>query len=127
MTIGAHGERVEPRGAFLLLLPVILLLAGCVLFAQETDPFDGATTPDMVSVEVRNDYEGDATIYAMWNGDRHRVGFVAAGETTQFQVRWRSSELGFQVELQGGRTFATSPTLISPRGSIHVRIPDQLP
>ncbi len=120
----------RPGRTLLLLALTLTFIAGCALLpgSGSGDPFaDGTNPADMVTVEVSNEFDGDAVIYALWNGDRHRIGFVAAGEQERFQVRWRSPELGFQVELQGGRHFATSPTLMSRRGSIHVRIPSELP
>ncbi len=120
------GRGIARRSLFLLLSVVVTASCGVLPGRGGSDLFDAGRGADLVTVEVRNDHEGDAEVFALWNGDRHRVGFVAAGEEERFQVRWRSQELAFQVELTGGRNFATQPVLMSRTGSIHVVIPETL-
>jgi hypothetical protein len=86
-----------------LALALLLALAGCgaARSPDRGDPFAGGAQADDVLITVENNDFRDATVYALWNGVRRRVGGVTGKTTQTFRVDWRSEYLQFHVDFLG--------------------------
>jgi len=67
------------------------------------DPFGGrgAAGEDVLLTVENNDFR-DASIYALWNGMRRRVGSVTGKTTETFRMEWRSEEIQLEIDFLGG-------------------------
>ena len=99
---GLHGSGLRANTVCALLLAATL--AGCAS-TPEGDAFR-AVRGDIGSEDVRITVENvdfrDATVYALWNGVKRRVGFVVGKTTKTFRMRWLSERLQFEVDFVGG-------------------------
>ena len=88
-------------------LALLLMVGGCTAGAPGSqpigDPFDPARAGrDDVLLTVRNDDFRDASIYAIWNGVKRRVGSVTGKTSQTFRMSWRSEEVQLEVDFVGG-------------------------
>jgi hypothetical protein len=67
------------------------------------DPFDaaGGNSEDVLLTVQNNDFR-DASIYAVWNGVRRRVGSVTGMTSETFRMDWRSEEIQLAIDFVGG-------------------------
>ncbi len=85
-----------------------LLLGACAAGAPgtstRTDPFEAAAgrESDEVLLTVQNNDFRDASIYAVWNGVRKRVGSVTGMTSETFRMRWQSEEIQLSIDFVGG-------------------------
>lgn len=86
-------------------LVLMLTVGGCAAGAPGSptrrDPFDAAGT-DEVRLTVQNMDFRDASIYALWNGVKRRVGSVTGMTSETFRMQWQSEEIQLQVDFVGG-------------------------
>jgi hypothetical protein len=70
--------------------------------APEGDPFDarGGLDEDVLLTVENNDFR-DASVYALWNGVRRRVGSVTGKTTQTFRMEWLSEFIQFHVDFLG--------------------------
>jgi hypothetical protein len=82
-----------------------LLLGGCASSSgtnANVDPFRGGDAADDVLLTVENNDFRDATIHAIWNGMRRRVGTVTGKTSATFRMEWRSEDIQLAIDYLGG-------------------------
>lgn len=90
-------------GAVVLLLGLALGTTACA--SSPDNVMRTAIGEEGVQVTVENNDFRDATIYANWNGYRHRVGMVTGKTTETFSMDWRNEFVQLQVDFVGGGGF----------------------
>ena len=95
------------RLAFVSTIAIALSLGGCAAAPPGTteprDPFDRAVEQrDDVLLTVQNNDFRDASIYAIWNGVRRRVGSVTGMTSETFRMTWMSEEIQLAIDFVGG-------------------------
>ena len=85
------------------------LLAACATSRPGPEsapsPFEaGAGVSDEVLLTVENNDFRDASIYALWNGVRKRVGSVTGKTSETFRMQWQSEEIQLQVDFLGSNS-----------------------
>jgi hypothetical protein len=96
----------QPSGRIFASFAAAALLAGCATSQgsdRVTDPFGGggAASEDVLLTVENNDFR-DASIYALWNGMRRRVGSVTGKTSETFRMEWRSEEIQLEIDFLGG-------------------------
>ncbi|MEQ1858042.1 MAG: hypothetical protein ABL963_16425 [Longimicrobiales bacterium] len=89
------------------LLALILVVGGCAAGAPSSapsvDPFDPAAAgSDDVLLTIQNNDFRDASVYAIWNGLKTRVGSVTGMTSQTFRMSWRSEEVQLEVDFVSG-------------------------
>jgi len=97
---------MQPSSRFFAGVLAAALAAGCATSQTPdpaTDPFDGggAGREDVLLTVENNDFR-DASIYALWNGVRRRVGSVTGKTSETFRMEWRSEEIQLEIDFLGG-------------------------
>lgn len=99
------------------LLALALLIAACASGgpAQSGNPFQGGTSDqETVQVTVHNQNFKDATIWALWDGTRIRVGDVTGNTSRAFTIRYRRDRVRFEVDYVAGGGYVGDPIDVSP-------------
>ncbi|MGE0160924.1 MAG: hypothetical protein AB7T31_16095 [Gemmatimonadales bacterium] len=93
-------------------LVLALVLGGCASSGPasqpQVDPFSarGAGSEDVLLTVQNNDFR-DASIYALWNGVRRRVGSVTGMTSETFRMEWRSEEIQLAIDFVGGGDYVS--------------------
>ena len=102
------------RGALLragLAMLVTLVAAGCASFAggESRSGWDvGGEGRETVSLRVSNQNFSDARVYALWNGERRRLGLVTGNSSQTFTMNWRpGATLRIEVDFVAGGSFVS--------------------
>jgi hypothetical protein len=88
-------------------MALALFVGGCAAGAPHTqpraDPFAaaGAGSDDVLLTVQNNDFR-DASIYALWNGVKRRVGSVTGMTSQTFRMVWQSEEIQLEIDFVGG-------------------------
>jgi hypothetical protein len=88
-------------------LALTLVFGGCAAGAPgsqpRVDPFvaAGAASDDVLLTVQNNDFR-DASIYAIWNGVKKRVGSVTGMTSQTFRMSWQSEEIQLEIDFVGG-------------------------
>jgi hypothetical protein len=80
-------------------------LAACSAFREDTPPSpfaEGGNVPRSIQITVDNQDWRDGTLYADWNGVRHRVGTVLGKTTETFSTPWRDYMVRLDIDFVGG-------------------------
>jgi hypothetical protein len=97
--------RVRRPFTALVALGLSLVIAACSALREDTlpSPFDGGSrgTPSILITVDNQDFR-DATLYANWNGVRHRVGTVTGKTTETLETPWREHVVQLEVDFLGG-------------------------
>ncbi|MBM4185399.1 MAG: hypothetical protein FJ207_14475 [Gemmatimonadetes bacterium] len=110
-------------GASMALCLAVCLASACAPRAgTEGDPFAGGP-PDPIFITVDNQDWRDATIFADWNGVRHRVGSVVGKTTETFSTPWREYQVRLSVDFVGGGAMRLEPTGVVPGDHLDLLIP----
>jgi hypothetical protein len=95
------------RFASVAVCALALSLLGCAAGPPGSDPrinpFDRAVegTEDVLLTVQNNDFR-DASIYAIWNGVKRRVGEVTGMTSETFRMTWMSEEIQLAIDFVGG-------------------------
>lgn len=130
-TARVRDVRFQPPNEFarrltpVLLGVFIILLAGCGRFlGQENSVWTvDDTRDDTFSIEVRNDNFNQARIFAIWNGDRRRLGSVGGNQSETFTLDWRTQDLRLEVDFLAGGGFVSDRIAVNPGDRLFFRIP----
>ena len=93
----------------LLIATVALASGACAGQRSDMDPFrsgpGGRELPVLLTVD-NQDYR-DATVWANWNGRKHRLGMVIGKTPQTFEMSWRDYEMWLEVDFIGGGELKT--------------------
>jgi hypothetical protein len=89
----------------------LVTLAGCAsspTTRASVDPFgDAGAGSEEVLLTVENNDFRDASIYAIWNGVRRRVGSVTGKTSETFRMEWRSEDIQLEIDFLGGGDYVS--------------------
>lgn len=87
------------------------------------DPFSGAGTAADARVRVRNSNFYDATLIALSDNGRRRLGTVGGNSTAVFTMPWEfSGSLRIQIDLLAGPTCTTDVITVNPGDTVDLEI-----
>jgi len=123
-----HRSRRFSAGRWALSALMFITMAGCTATSRGTDgnPFARSERAGPIRVEVANDHFNDARIYAIWGGQRHRIGTVTGKTQEIIEFDWRPHDLRIQVDLIAAGGFTTDPLAIWPGETLYLQIPPRL-
>lgn len=135
-TIGREGRvaggwrLLRPGVGRVMLLVLVGGLASCSTLGMDGDALPGgdpfepwdAEAP-VVILDIQNQSNRQARIYARWNGIRNRVGEARAMQDTQLEVEYREGSLRVEVDFVGADGFVSQPYSVRPGQVIRFRIP----
>ena len=83
-------------------------------------------TQARIQIEVLNRNFQDATLHAIWLGNRRRLGTVIGITTAEYRLPWTSSEiLQIEIDLLAGPECTTRGIVVNPGDIIMVEIDSQ--
>lgn len=128
----ADGRGTLPRGtrpgrsraAVLLLAVVSVALAACSALGTGGDnPFEGAAGEETLRVTIDNQNFKDATVWALWNGTRVRVGRITGNTSRTYDIRYRTDAVSFEIDFLAGGTHYGREIGVSPGDHVRMTIP----
>ncbi len=112
------------RSSLLALLILVLLAASCGPLARRGA---GPGGPGRVPVEVENQNFYDATIYAIANGARVRIGQVGGNRSAILAAPFPATgQLGFEIRLLAIGAFTSHSVQVAPGDTVHLIVPADL-
>ena len=120
--MGSRVRRAAPRlFAYALLLAASACGGGRAL--PGGDPFSGAGTATEARVRVRNSNFYDATLIALSDNGRRRLGTVGGNSTAVFTMPWEfSGGLRIQIDLLAGPSCTTDVITVNPGDTVELEI-----
>jgi hypothetical protein len=113
------------RRAAFMALPMALMAfaAGCT---QNGNRPEFSRTPGQgtqVTIHADNQNFLDADVYALWNGQRDRLGMVTGKTTQTFDVPFRDNDLQLQIDFVGSGVMTTDHITVWQGDQVDVVIP----
>jgi hypothetical protein len=112
--MSARMRSTRQRGGLVrlgLALVLALATAGCASFSGEEtrSGWDvGGDRRETVRLTVTNQNFSDARVYALWNGERRRLGLVTGNSSQTFTMDWRpGATLRIEVDFVAGGSFVS--------------------
>ena len=78
---------------------------------------------DRVTISVDNQNFLDANVYALWNGQRDRVGMVTGKTAHDFDVDFRNGDLQLEIDLIAGQSMTTDRISVFEGDDVQLVIP----
>lgn len=104
-------------GLALMALLCASVLGGCASGSAGDNPFDegGQGEERSVRIEVQNRNFNDATLYALSDGRRQRMGTVTGNSSGSVSISWPGDRtLRIEIDLLAGGDYTTPSVLVSP-------------
>lgn len=110
--------------AALTLLPAAIMLSACAgMGGTSSDPFSGAEGRNEFRLVVENQNFYDATIYALMNGMRRRLGSVGSNSDGVFTVPLGApQDMRLEISMLAGPTCVTYPIPVDPGDTVRFQI-----
>lgn len=113
--------------SFVLVVSCVLALSasacGTRSAYQGQDPFQGGAAAQEVRLRVRNSNFYDATLTAISDTGRRRLGTVGGNQTAVFTMPWSfTSGLRIEIDLLAGPTCTTDLITVSPGEDVQLEI-----
>ena len=122
----AGGDSTMRKYGRIAVLGVALFGAGSGCSPTSRSPFV-AQADARINIEVTNNNFQDATLYAIWTGERRRLGVVTIGREGRYIIPWPMSlELRFEIDLLVGPKCTTEAIMADPGDIIVVEIRSQM-
>ena len=113
-----------PRLAVGALFGAVVLLASCATSRGGGDPFSGGGGNREIRIEVLNLNFNDATLWAIGDGTRRKLGVVSGKNDEDFTIPWRlSGPLAIQIDILAGVRCITQEMMTDPGDIIELQIP----
>ena len=119
------GSGPTRRGLRLVLCALAVMLASCGTRTAYpgSDPFSGGGAAQEVRLRVRNSNFYDATLTAISDTGRRRLGTVGGNQTAVFTMPWSfTSGLRIEIDLLAGPTCTTDLITVSPGEDVQLEI-----
>lgn len=126
LTSSRHSRtRPWPRTFRCMVATLVVATAGCsALSPGRTDnPFTPTSRAEPIQLQIHNDNFNDARIYAIWGGQRQRLGTVTGKTSETFEFAWRPEDFRIQVDFLASGGFLTDLLLIWPGEVVYLQIP----
>jgi hypothetical protein len=105
------------------LFGAVLLLTSCSSVPGRESPFSGFGVGEEIRIEVRNLNFSDATLWAIGDGRRRRLGVVIGKQGATFTIPWRITQtLAIEIDLLAGVRCTTRELTTAPGDIIEVQI-----
>ena len=126
-----HGiiARVDGRGSATGRMPVLCMPVLCMVLAGASFGCGTARSPLVdpdearIHIEVQNRTFEDATIHAVWTGNRRRLGTVLGITTAEYRLSWTDSDvLQLEIKLLAGPGCTTRQIVADPGDIIVLEI-----
>jgi hypothetical protein len=110
----------------------ILLMSGCTARTSAPSPFDGdpgtgSRTEDPIRIDVQNLNFNDATVWAIRQGQRVRLGRVTGKTDETFTLDWNLAlPISFVIDVTGGRECQTGRIGVERNARVWVQIPSNV-
>jgi len=114
---------MSPHLRYAAVYALALSVFGCATTGGGTNPFaeDGGVREIRVHVQNQNFY--DATLHAIGDNGRRRMGTVSGNQTAVFRVPWAfSGGLRVEIDLLAGPSCTTEPIMVSPGDDVQLQI-----
>ncbi len=120
--IARVGRRASPAGR-ISVVAIALAVAGLGCAGRGGgDPFLSQADA-RINIEVVNHSFQDATVHAVWPGQRRRLGIVSATNTANFMLPWTYNDmLRIEIRLLAGRRCTTRQIATDPGDIIFLEI-----
>lgn len=109
-----------------LALCLVATLSGCGSSGRPIpgqDPFSGGAVAAQIRIRIRNNNFYDATITAIGDTGRRRLGTVSGNQTTTFTMPWAfTGSLRLEVDLLAGGTCVTDAITVNPGDQVDLQI-----
>lgn len=116
-------SQLQPIAA--LTLALLLPLGGCL--GKKESALAGFQRGDQrITVQVENQNFYDATIYAVGDGSRSRLGSVVGNTTQTFRLPWTPRDVRFEIRLQASGTFTTHSLPVNPGDALQLVVTPDL-
>ena len=116
-------EIYPPYLAMGALFGAVLLLTSCLTAPTQRSPFSGGGAREEIRIEVLNLNFNDATLWAIGDGRRRRLGVVIGKQDATFTIPWRITQtLAIEIDLLAGVRCTTRELTTSPGDIIEVQI-----
>jgi hypothetical protein len=103
-----------------------MVLAGAIFGCGTARSPLGDPNEARIQIEVLNRHFQDATLHAIWPGNRRRLGTVIGITTAEYRLSWTYSEvLQIEIDLLAGPGCTTRGILVNPGDIIVVEIDAQ--
>jgi hypothetical protein len=110
-----------PRTGLLVAAVLLLSTAGCKAIAPGL--FGEKRARPSIRIDVTNLNFQDATIHAVRNGERHRLGTVTGKGSASYTMEWRIPvPLQIEIDLLAGGRCTTRPVTVDPGERIQLQI-----
>ena len=84
----------------------------------------GSSEEQVVELQITNQNFKDARIYALWGGERRRLGMVSGNTSQTFRVQWRpGANLRIEVDFLAGGGFVSESVSTWPGEAFEFIIP----
>ena len=119
---------LRPVAARLLAAALVLVAAGCggggrPVGSAVGDPFSGDNMSTEIQVRVRNSNFYDASLTALSDTGRRRLGTVGGNQTAVFTMPWTfTGGLRVEIDLLAGPTCTTDAITVSPGATVEIDI-----
>ncbi len=124
--------RVDGRASATGRMPVLCMPVLCMVLAGASFGCGTARSPLVdpdearIHIEVLNRTFEDATIHAVWTGNRRRLGTVLGITTAEYRLSWTHSDvLQLEINLLAGPGCTTRGIVVDPGDIIVVEIDAQ--
>lgn len=124
----SQGSGLRGLGFLLALAAAVLVSAGCARGYGVSNPFEeDAAGPQSLRLFVDNLNFADATLYALGNGGRSRIGSIAGKQRNTFTVPWQTyQEFRVEIDLLAGDRYVTNSVSVGPGDEVQLVIQDPL-
>ena len=110
-----------PRAVLLLTAVLLVSTSGCKAIAPGL--FGEKRARPSIRIDVTNLNFQDATIHALRNGERHRLGTVAGKGSASYTLEWRVPlPLQIEIDLLAGGRCTTRAVTVDPGERITLQI-----
>jgi hypothetical protein len=117
-------DHFTPYLSGLALLGAIVLLGACASSQRRGSPFSGGGERAEIRIEVLNLNFNDATLWAIGDGTRRKLGVVSGKNASAFTIPWRlSGPLAIQIDILAGVRCVTQEMMTDPGDIIELQIP----
>lgn len=100
----------------------LLLLSSACLGRKESALAQFSRGRETVTVVVENQNFYDATIYAIGDGSRSRLGTVVGNTRQAFRLPRVPRDVRFEIRLQASGTFTTPSLPVNPGDELHLTV-----
>ena len=107
---------MRPLSRVSFVLALAAVVAGCVSGGGRSVPLFGEPEGKLLlQIQVQNNNFNDATLHAIWNGSRRRLGTVTGKSKATYTLEWTTSNpLQLEIDFLAGGVCTTQAITANP-------------